>query len=325
MAEKKAPAAKKPRARRKKVEPKSSGLSPGEVTAGSAPREVATLAAAVAEDGGQVLAQYREPVGGTWLLLAALPIDKVEPTPFQRDLSEAHAKRLTDVIERIGRFLDPIIAVREGEQYFTPNGRHRLAALSKLGARTVVALVVPDAAIAYRILALNTEKAHNLRERALEVARMYRDLAARQASRREDEFTLEFEEASLATLGLCYESRPRFSGGAYHPLVRRIDTLTDMPLGKALAMRESRAKEVLALDDRVAKLIEQLRERGLQSPYLRNFVIARVNPLRFRRGATLEWDEAMEKTVAAAAKFDAGKIRPQDLASAGGAPDEAGG
>ena len=82
------------------------------------------------------------------------------------------------VIEKIGRFLDPIIAVRKDEQYWTPNGNHRLQALKKLGAKTIVALLVPDADVAFKILALNTEKAHNLREKSLETIRMARALAA---------------------------------------------------------------------------------------------------------------------------------------------------
>jgi ParB family chromosome partitioning protein len=54
---------------------------------------------------------YKEPLGGHPVLLSILPIDAVEPTAFQRDLSDAHHHRLTDVINKTGRFLDPIIAV----------------------------------------------------------------------------------------------------------------------------------------------------------------------------------------------------------------------
>ena len=61
--------------------------------------------------GGAVLGRYREPLGGTWLVLAAIPLGRIEPTPFQRDLSDAHVKRLENVIDRVGLFLDPVIAV----------------------------------------------------------------------------------------------------------------------------------------------------------------------------------------------------------------------
>jgi hypothetical protein len=156
------------------------------------PADVRSLADAVSEDGGAVLATYREPLGGHVLLLCALPIDLVAPTPFQRDVSDAHVRRLTQAMDKTKRFLDPVIAVREArvaatgdddrKLYWIPNGYHRLTALRELGAKTLVALVVPETAVAYQILALNIEKAHNLRERALGVARMYRDLVASDAA-----------------------------------------------------------------------------------------------------------------------------------------------
>ncbi len=84
-----------------------------------------------------MLARYRDPVGGKPLLLVSLPIDRVEPTPYQRDPSDPHVKRLMGVIEKIGVFLDPIIVVRQDDGYWTPNGNHRLQALKKLGHRAV--------------------------------------------------------------------------------------------------------------------------------------------------------------------------------------------
>src|SRR5262249_43928753 len=150
---------------------------------------------------------YRDPVGGNWQLLAVLPVDRIEPTPFQRDISDTHVARLADVINRLDRFLDPVIAVPGGDdRFWTPNGHHRLAALRRLGAKCVVALLLPDAEVAYRILALNTEKAHNLREKSLEVIRMARALAI-DATRPESGFALEFEEPAFLTLGICYEKR----------------------------------------------------------------------------------------------------------------------
>src|SRR4249920_422698 len=137
-------------------------------------------------------------------MLVALPIELVEPTPYQRNLSDMHVRKLEAVIGKIGRFLDPIIAVRAPKaehhaKYWTPNGNHRLSAMRTLGAKSIVAIVVPEAAAAYQILALNTEKAHNLREKALEVIRMYKELA-RLDDATEETYALEFEEPALITL-----------------------------------------------------------------------------------------------------------------------------
>src|SRR5262249_21743798 len=68
------------------------------------PAELVGLRDAVAGDGGTVLATYREPLGGHTLMLAALPIDKVAPTPFQRDISDAHVRRLTQAMDKTKRF-----------------------------------------------------------------------------------------------------------------------------------------------------------------------------------------------------------------------------
>src|SRR5437016_11231487 len=178
--------------RRKKMAAGSIGLTVAETVRADA-AELQRLADHVEKDGGAVLGRYSDPFGGTPVLLAALPVDRVEPTPYQRDPSDAHVKRLMGVIEKIGRFLDPIVAIREDGQYFTPNGNHRLQALKKLGVKTVTALLVPDPAVAFKILALNTEKAHNLREKSLEALRMARALAKQRGSDDEAAFAFEFE------------------------------------------------------------------------------------------------------------------------------------
>src|SRR5438093_723541 len=178
-------------ARRKKVAPGSLGLSPGETKAAPA-AEARELAQKVESDGGAVLGAYIEPFGGKPVLLVALPISSVEPTPYQRDASENHVKRLMGVIERIGRFLDPIITVRQDGVYWTPNGNHRLQALKKLGAKSIIALLIPETDLAYKILALNTEKAHNLREKSLETIRMAPTLA-KTSDKKESDYAFEFE------------------------------------------------------------------------------------------------------------------------------------
>lgn len=304
--------------RRKKVAPGSVGLSPS-ATKSLPDAPSSALASAVEADGGCVLGHYLEPFGGKSILLVALPIDKVEPTPFQRDASDTHVKKLMNVIEKIGRFLDPIITVRHDERYWTPNGNHRLTALKKLGAKTVTALLIPDPEISYKILALNTEKAHNLREKSLETIRMARDLA-KTDNLKESDYAFEFEEAPYLTLGLCYESRPRVSGGAYHSVLRRIDDFIEQPLGKALVQREKRARRILELDEAVTEVANKLKARGLTSPYLKPFVVARVNPIRFSKATTFDFEEVIGKMIASAKKFNVDRIRQEDLASTGGPP-----
>src|SRR5687767_8056483 len=252
--------------RRKKATPASVGLRATETREVDS-RELTALSDAVEADGGAVLASYRDPFGGLPLMLAALPIDRVEPTPFQRDPSQPHVKRLMNVIETLGRFLDPIVAIREHDSYWTPNGNHRLQALRKLGARSIVALLVPDREIAFKILALNTEKAHNLKEKSLETIRMLRAMADNGERREERRFAFEFDQPSFLTLGAAYEERPRLGGGAYQPLLRRIEDFLDEPPAAALKERTRRARRVLAIDDRVGEIVQKLKARGFTSPY----------------------------------------------------------
>ena len=328
MAEKKAK--KKPGSprKRRKLAGQSSGLAATELSTGSRPGSVEELQGAVEKDGGDVLACYREPYGGKWLVMAALPIDQVEPTPYQRNLSDAHVRKLEGVIAKLGRFLDPIIVVRKvskdsATRYWTPNGNHRLSAMKTLGAKSIVALVVPETAAAYQILALNTEKAHNLRERALEVVKMYHELATLDEAT-EESYALEFEEAALITLGLCYLENGRFSGGAYHPILRRSDQFIKKPLGAAIAIRRERAQSLRDLDKIVVEKVDGLKAKGLTSPYLKSFVVARINPNRFRPkdAAPLSFNEVMDRMTKAAEKINVEKIKVEDLARSGGAPEE---
>jgi ParB family chromosome partitioning protein len=313
---KRAPAKRRPR----KAQPKSRGLTPQECRLESAPADVTKK---VEEEGGIVLGCYNDPLGKNPVLVAILPIDSIEPTPFQRDLSQTHHRKLADVLNRTGMFLDPVIAVTAPEKgFWTPNGRHRLEAMRRLGARAITALVVPKREIAWQILALNTEKAHNLREKALEVIRIYRGLLDEDSSRAESGFSFYLEEASLVTLGICYEKNGKFAGGAYNPIVRRLETFSDEAISKAIKQHERYAGLLMDLDERVAEAVKKLKDKGFVSPYLRTFVVARINPLRWIQGEPPPLEEVLKTMRDRAARFNVDKIKQSDLANMGGAPDE---
>ena len=317
-------ATKKPAAPRKprKVKPEagSVGLTAEECASGTPSAEVSKVRKQIDDAGGSVLACYREPFGGHWVALAALPLDKVKPTPYQRELSKTHADRLATVIPKVGRFLDPVIAVPDGDGFISPNGMHRLSALGALGAKTAVALVMPEPEIAFRILALNTEKAHTLKDKAIEVIRMARAIAEADPKRSEADVAFELEQASLVTLGVCYEKNGRFSGGAYNSVVSRTETFSTDPMAKSLKLREAHADKLLELDEAVALAVQRLKESGFTSGYLKPIVVARVNPLRFVKAgkddAKPDFDKTIEKMIEGAKKFDPSKIKAQDVAIA---------
>jgi ParB family chromosome partitioning protein len=284
---------------------------------GNISREIEELREKVLAEGGQVLAVYQEPFKGHWQIFALLPLAKVQPTPFQRDLSEAHVERLQEVIAKLGRFLDPIVAVpAPNGGFWTPNGNHRREALRRLGREYIAAVVVPDPQVAFEILALNTEKAHNLKEKALEVIRMYRALLSSEPTRKEKEFAFQFEEAHLATLGLIYEKNERFSGSAYVPVLRKVDRFLDLELPLALEEREKRAGLLLEVDALVEPLVQALRERGHTQPFLKHGIVSKVNPIKRKKIVTMSFDEAMARMKAALSALEPEKLKVEELAEA---------
>jgi ParB family chromosome partitioning protein len=279
------------------------------------PAEIQQLAQQVEADGGVVWAVYPDPYGGRWQLLVELPLDRVEPTPYQRDLSPHHVERLKAVIRAIGRFIDPIVAIRTPDgRYWTPNGNHRREAMFRLGARRITAILIPDPAVAYHILGLNTEKAHNLREKALEVLRMYRTLREEHPEDPERAFAFQFEEAHLITLGILYDRKERFAGAGYVPILRKVDGFLDMPLREALGERERRAQVIEAIDAMLEPILEALHERGIRYPFLKQAVLSQVNPIRRKRIVTMSFDEVMARIREGLSRYNVEAVTAEELA-----------
>ena len=315
---KRAPARRRPR----KAKAGTRGITAAECRLDTLTGEGAGVKERIEHEGGYVLGCYSDPLGKHPIIFAVLPIDSIEPTPFQRDLSDMHHKRLADVLDRTGMFLDPVIAVTAPEKgFWTPNGRHRLEAMRRLGAKAISALVIPKREVAWQILALNTEKAHNLKDKSLEVIRIFRNLMEETPGKSEKEFSYYLEEPSFVTMGLCYEKNPRFSGAVYNSFVRRLTEFSDAPLGKALKEHEKIAGMLMELDEKVADVVKRLKAKGFVSPYLKTFVVARSNPLRFMKEAP-ELEDLIKTIRGKVERFNVDKIKQEDIVASGGAPDD---
>jgi len=278
-------------------------------------REARALAEQVERDGGHVLALYQDPVGEHWQIFCLLPMERVEPTPYQRDLSPAHVKRLQEVVRKLDRFVDPVVAMSpKPGLYWTPNGNHRRAVLEKLKGKLIPAILVPEAEVAYQILALNTEKAHNLKEKSLEVIRMYRGLAKEAPRSSEEDYTFQFESPHFITLGLLYEKTPRFAGGAFAPILRRVDKFLKATLPKALEERQERAELVREADEVLSDVVAKIKKRGINHPYVKSFVLARTTPLTRARKTLPSFEVTFKKLTENLEKFDISKIRYEDIA-----------
>jgi ParB family chromosome partitioning protein len=149
---------------------------------------------------------------------------------------------------------------------------------------------------------------------------MARALAKARPRGRESEHAAELESPALLTLGAVYERDKRFAGGAYHPLLRRVDAFSAKPLGRSLAERDGWAARLLEIDARVRELIAALQARGFRSPYLRNYVVARIDPARpIGRGRAakrpaMTLPAALTRLSANARRFDPASVRERDLA-----------
>jgi ParB family chromosome partitioning protein len=281
-------------------------------------REPSKAARALAEqvdrDGGRVLAVYQEPVGEHWQLFCLLPRGKVEASPYQRDVSPTHVKRLTEAVRRLDRFVDPIVVVspRPGV-YWTPNGNHRRVVLDKLKAETIPAILVVEPEVAFQVLPLNTEKAHNLKEKSLEVIRMYRGALAEQPGSTEEDWVFQFESAHLITLGLLYEQNKRFAGGAFAPILRRVDKFLKVTLRKGLEEREERAALVRAADETLGAVVARVKKRGINHPYVKNYLLARTTPLTRARKTLPSFEQTFKRLRENLESFDVSKVRYDEI------------
>jgi ParB family chromosome partitioning protein len=149
---------------------------------------------------------------------------------------------------------------------------------------------------------------------------MARNLAKRRGREREDAFAAEFEAAELLTLGIVYEKSPRFAGGAYSAFLKKVDRFSERTLAVSLRQREDHAARLAEIDARVKGIIATLQARGFKSPYLRNYVVARINPVRFhkaKKGDTqppMPLAQALTRMAAAARNFNLGSVSNSDLA-----------
>jgi ParB family chromosome partitioning protein len=283
-------------------------------TAPTPSRAVQELAAQVERDGGHALALYQEPVGEHWQIFCLLPMDKVEASPYQRDLSPTHVKRLTEAVKKLDRFIDPVVVISPHPGvYWTPNGNHRRTALQKLKAEFVPAILVVEPEVGYQILPLNTEKAHNLKEKSLEVIRMYRALAAELPSSTEEAWAFQFESAHFITLGLLYDVNKRFAGGAFAPILRRVDTFLKSTLRRGLDEREERAALVRETDGALNTLVAAVKKRGINHPYVKNYLLARTTPLTRARKTLPPFEQTFKKLRENLAAFDVAKVRYDDI------------
>jgi ParB family chromosome partitioning protein len=226
---------------------------------------------------------------------------------------------LQEVIAKLGRFLDPIVAVpAPNGGFWTPNGNHRREALRRLGREYIPAVVVPDPQVAFEILALNTEKAHNLKEKALEVIRMYRALLSlRNPQKRRRSSLSSSRRPTWPPWGLSTRKSERFLRLRLRP--QSCEKWTGFWIWSSPWLWRSgkrRAGLLLEVDALVEPIVQALRERGYTQPFVKHGVVSKVNPVKRKKIVTMSFDEAMARMKAALSALEPEKLRVEELAEA---------
>jgi hypothetical protein len=66
-------------------------------------------------------------------------------------------------------------------------------------------------------------------------------------------------------------------------------------------------------DEALADVVAKLKKRGLNHPYVKNFVLARTTPLTRQRKTLPSFDQTFKKLVANLESFDIAKVRYEDI------------
>ena len=141
----------------------------------------------------------------------------------------------------------------------------------------------------------------------------WRGLVEGESSSGEEDYTFQFESPHFITLGLLYEKNKRFAGGAFAPILRRVDKFLKGRFPKTLEEREERAELVRGADEALADVVAKIKKRGINHPYVKNFVLARTTPLTRERKTLPSFDQTFKKLVDNIEAFDVAKVRYEDI------------
>jgi len=227
---KRSPAKRRPR----KAKAGTRGLLPAESRLDSLPGDAQEVRDRIEREGGLVVGAYNDPLGKTRCCSPSCRSRASSRRPFSGPVADSpqKARRRPGPHRHVPRPGDRGHGAEGGFLDAQRKASPRGDAPSRR--ESITALVVPKREIAWQILALNTEKAHNLRERARRGDPHLPRPHGRGREAHRERLLLLPEEASFVTLGVCYEKNGKFAGGAYNPIVRRLKKFSEEPLSKAI-------------------------------------------------------------------------------------------
>jgi len=220
--------------------------------------------------------KFRDPLSGSDLEIRLVSVDDLKLVPFNRPISQSHAKKLLQAIEEIGYFLVPLVVWEKDGELLVVDGQHRLLAAKSLGLKEVPVIVVQDSIVASKILKLNTEKASNIKDKSIQAYRMVKYMIEiDKGDTPEENLETVLDFPTLITFGIILEDlNPRFPASSYEKIYR-FDSYLPFTVQEALDVRKQHAQKLNDLD---ALVVETARKYDLpaRDPFYRNTILSRA-------------------------------------------------
>src|SRR5262249_57451186 len=99
-------------------------------------------------------------------------------------------------------------------------------------------------------------------------------------------------------------------------VLRRVEKFVKAPLSKAYTERERRATLVQAADDALADVVAKIKKRGVNHPYVKNYVLARTTPLSRARKTLPSFEQTFERLKENLEAFDPANVPLDHIAPA---------
>ena len=212
---------------------------------------------------------WKDEVKGVEFNFTLLPTDQIKIPEIQRDISNQLVERLYASIIKVG-FISPIIVYKNETEnvYYVIDGQHRFKAAQMAGIKNIPAIIVPSD-YANFILTYNIEKPSNLKDKAKQAYRLYKEyLDMNIVDLTEEDISLYIDYPYYVTVGIVIEEiNPKFSGSMFESLLKKIDIEPlNLELSEAYKERKRRAELLYNLNEKINEIYY---ETGLKNALIK--------------------------------------------------------
>jgi hypothetical protein len=92
-----------------------------------------------------------------------------------------------------------------------------------------------------------------------------------------------------------------------------VDKFLKLTLARGLPEREERAELVRETDETLAATVAKVKKRGINHPYVKNYLLARTTPLTRQRKTLPSFEQTFKKLAENLKEFDVSKVRYDDI------------